>query len=141
MNAIPIAVRDYMSTSPVTVTPGTEITQVVHVLIERDISGVIVIDSANAVVGVVTERDCIAAASSADYYGEWGGPVEKFMSSPVECVNPHENLVDVAAIVFVRGKRPAEDVVELANKAGIGIFVTDMDTWSFAMKLNEIGVK
>ena len=51
------------------------------------------------------------------------------------------NLVDVAAIVFVRGKRPAEDVVELANKAGIGIFVTDMDTWSFAMKLNDVGVK
>ena len=51
------------------------------------------------------------------------------------------NLVDVAAVVFVRGKRPAEDVIELASKAGIGLFVADMDTWSFAMKLNEIGVK
>ena len=51
------------------------------------------------------------------------------------------NLVDVAAVVFVRGKRPAEDVIELAGKAGIGLFVADMDTWSFAMKLNEIGVK
>ena len=51
------------------------------------------------------------------------------------------NLVDVAAVVFVRGKRPAEDVIELAGKAGIGLFVAVMDTWSFAMKLNEIGVK
>ena len=51
------------------------------------------------------------------------------------------NLVDVAAVVFVRGKRPAEDVIELANKAGIGLFVADLDTWSFATKLNEIGVK
>lgn len=51
------------------------------------------------------------------------------------------NLVDVAAIVFVRGKKPAEDVVELAGKAGIGLFVTDGDTWSFAVKLNEIGIK
>ena len=51
------------------------------------------------------------------------------------------NLVDVAAVVFVRGKRPAEAVIELAGKAGIGLFVADMDTWSFAMKLNEIGVK
>ena len=51
------------------------------------------------------------------------------------------NLVDVAAVVFVRGKRPAEDVIELAGKAGIGLFVADMDTWSFAMKLTEIGVK
>ena len=51
------------------------------------------------------------------------------------------NLVDVAAVVFVRGKKPAEDVIELAQKAGIGLFVTNMDTWSFAMKLNEIGIK
>ena len=51
------------------------------------------------------------------------------------------NLVDVAAIVFVRGKKPAEDVIELAKKAGIGLFVTGMDTWSFAVKLSELGVK
>ena len=51
------------------------------------------------------------------------------------------NLVDVAAVVFVRGKRPAADVVALAQKAGIGLFVADVDTWSFAMKLNAMGVK
>lgn len=51
------------------------------------------------------------------------------------------NLVDVAAIVFVRGKKPAEDVVELANRAGIGLFATDMDTWSFAVKLNQMDVR
>ena len=51
------------------------------------------------------------------------------------------NLVDVAAIVFVRGKKPADDVIELASKAGIGLFVTSLDTWSFATKLNEIGIK
>jgi len=51
------------------------------------------------------------------------------------------NLVDVAAIVFVRGKKPPEDVVELANKTGIGLFGADIDTWSFASKLNELGLK
>ncbi len=51
------------------------------------------------------------------------------------------NLVDVAAVVFVRGKRPAADVIELAAKAGIGLFVSDVDTWTFAMKLNELGIK
>ena len=96
MNAIPIAVRDCMAINPITVTPETEITQVVRILIEQDISGVIVVDNEDVVAGVVTERDCIAAATSADYYGEWGGPVGKYMSAPVECVNPDDNLVDVA---------------------------------------------
>ncbi len=96
MNAIPIAVRDCMAINPITVTPETEITQVVRILIEQDISGVIVVDDEDVVAGVVTERDCIAAATSADYYGEWGGPVGKYMSAPVECVSPDDNLVDVA---------------------------------------------
>ena len=51
------------------------------------------------------------------------------------------NLVDVAAVVFVRGKKPADDVIELAKKAGIGLFVSDVDTWSFATKLNELGIR
>ena len=51
------------------------------------------------------------------------------------------NLVDVAMIVFVRGKKPAEDVVELATKASIGLFGTDSDTWTFARKLTELGIK
>jgi hypothetical protein len=51
------------------------------------------------------------------------------------------NLVDVAAIVFARGRMPSEDTVQLARSAGIALFVTDADTWSFAVKLNEIGIK
>jgi serine kinase of HPr protein (carbohydrate metabolism regulator) len=51
------------------------------------------------------------------------------------------NLVDVAAIVFARGRKPPADVVELAKKAGIALFVTDVDTWSFAVKLHELGVR
>jgi len=47
----------------------------------------------------------------------------------------------VAAIVFTRGKKPAADVVELATKAGIALFGTDKDTWSFALKMGELGIK
>ncbi len=50
------------------------------------------------------------------------------------------NLLDVAAVVFVRGRRPAEDVLALARKAGIGLFVAEADTWSFAKKLAEMGI-
>jgi predicted transcriptional regulator len=51
------------------------------------------------------------------------------------------NLVDVAAIVFVKGKTPPNDVVELANKAGIALFVSEMDTWTMASKLISLGIK
>ena len=51
------------------------------------------------------------------------------------------NLVDVAGIVFSRGKTPAEDVVALANKAGIPLLGFEGDTWTLAKKLYEIGVR
>ena len=51
------------------------------------------------------------------------------------------NLVDVAAVVFSRGKTPAEDVVALASKAGIRLLGFDGDTWMLAKKLYESGVR
>jgi predicted transcriptional regulator len=51
------------------------------------------------------------------------------------------NLVDVAAIVFSRGKTPTDDVAALANKAGIGLLGFEGDTWTLAKKLYELGVR
>jgi hypothetical protein len=51
------------------------------------------------------------------------------------------NLADVAAIVFVRKRKPGEDVVALATKAGIGLLTTDADTWSFATQMYELGIR
>jgi len=51
------------------------------------------------------------------------------------------NLVDVAAVVFSRGKVPTDDVVALANKAGIGLLGFEGDTWTLAKKLYEAGVR
>jgi len=93
---VPLRVRDYMTTDLVTIAPGTEITQVVRLLIDNDVSGVLVVDPAGTLIGIVTERDCIAVASAAGYYDEWGGPAERFMSTPVETVSPEDNLADIA---------------------------------------------
>jgi CBS domain-containing protein len=96
MNEIPLRVRDYMTRELVTVPPDTEIAQAVHLLLEHDISGLIVSDGAGGIAGVFTERDCIAVASEAGYYEQWGGPVANYMSTPVETVAPDDNLIDVA---------------------------------------------
>ena len=51
------------------------------------------------------------------------------------------NLVDVSAIVISRGRTPADDVITLANKAGIGLFGYEGDTWTLAKKLYELGLR
>lgn len=50
------------------------------------------------------------------------------------------NLVDVAAVVFSRNRTPPDDVVALANKAGIRLLGYEGDTWSLAKKLCELKI-
>jgi len=93
---VALRVRDHMITDVVTVAPDTEIMRVIKLLIEQDISGVLVTDADRKLVGIVTERDCIAVASQSGYFDEHGGPVSEFMSAPVETVDPDDSLMDVA---------------------------------------------
>ncbi len=51
------------------------------------------------------------------------------------------NLVDISAVIFVRGKSPMQDVVSLADRAEITLFKTDMDAWKLAIKLHELGIE
>jgi hypothetical protein len=50
------------------------------------------------------------------------------------------NLVDVSAIVFVRDKKPLQDVLDVANRAGITLFTTSLDAWKLAINLHELGL-
>ena len=51
------------------------------------------------------------------------------------------SVVAAAMIVIVKGRRPSDDVVELATKTGIALFTSDLDTWTFAKKLVHLGME
>jgi serine kinase of HPr protein (carbohydrate metabolism regulator) len=51
------------------------------------------------------------------------------------------NLVDVPAIIVVRGKKVPEDTLQMADKVGVTIFKTDLDSFKVAVKLYEVGIK
>jgi len=50
------------------------------------------------------------------------------------------NLVDAGMVVFAHGKRPTEDVVELAGRVGLALFSTPDDTWKYTVKLSDLGL-
>jgi hypothetical protein len=51
------------------------------------------------------------------------------------------NLVDVPAIIIVRGKKVPEDTLQMADKVGVSVFGTDLDSYKVAVKLYEAGIK
>ncbi|MBN2409005.1 MAG: serine kinase [Candidatus Aminicenantes bacterium] len=91
--------------------PGDK--EILGVYISDMVSDIIGIGPGNLLVTLQTHKNLIAAA----------------------------NLVDVAAVVFSRGKVPTDDVIALANKAGIGLLGFSGDTWTLAKRLYELGVR
>jgi predicted transcriptional regulator len=51
------------------------------------------------------------------------------------------NLVDICGIVVAQGKKPADDVIRMAEKAEIPIFSTALSRWQVATKLYEAGLR
>jgi hypothetical protein len=51
------------------------------------------------------------------------------------------NLVDAGMVVFAHDKRPADDVIQLADRVGLALFTTPDDTWKFALKLADLGLR
>jgi len=98
MTIEPMRVRDYMATDVLTVSPNAEIMHTIHLLVEKDISGVPVVDEQGRLVGILTERDCIRIALQAGYFEEVGGRVADFMTTSVHTVTPDDSLMDLAEL-------------------------------------------
>lgn len=92
-------VKHYMTADVIVIKPDLEIRRAVHLLLNRDISGVPVVDDDGAVQGMLTERDCIEIALQASYHDEPGGTVGKYMTAPVISVTPETSLMDVAEMM------------------------------------------
>lgn len=88
--------QDYMTVSPVTLSPSTGIYEAIQALLDRRISGATVVDSQDNVVGVISEMDCLRAILSGTYHGQVGGTVGDYMTKQVESVSPDKTILDVA---------------------------------------------
>jgi CBS domain-containing protein len=89
-------VRDYMNSEPLTVSQDTSIMEAVSLLVSHDISVLLVVSDDNALVGMLTERDCIGTALQSEYFGDCAGQVRDFMTPSVHAVAPDASLMDVA---------------------------------------------
>lgn len=92
----PLRVRDCMKTELRTVDPDASIMSAVAILVENNISGLLVLDGNSELVGILTERDCIDVALNAGYFDEGGGRVRDYMSTEVETIDADMSLMDLA---------------------------------------------
>jgi CBS domain-containing protein len=114
----PLRIRDFMATNLHTVAPDTEIMSAVKLLVDLDISGLLVTDDSGALVGVLTERDCIDVALQSGYFDEAGGLVQDFMTTDVETIDADVSMMDLAE-TFTRAPFRRFPVVEDGRLIGL----------------------
>lgn len=93
-----ILVKDHMSTNLVTFHPEDSIDQVLEVLTKRKISGGPVLDESGALVGIISQTDCLAEIIRGKYTNTVRFPakVKEHMSTQIITVSPDMSLFDAA---------------------------------------------
>lgn len=91
-----LRVRDYMTTRLHCVDPDEGIMDCARRLVSLNLSGLLVVNGARRLLGIITERDLIEVALNAGYFDETGGRVADYMSREVVIVDAGESLMDVA---------------------------------------------
>ena len=88
--------RDIMTTSLVILSPDDMVYDAVKTLLKRKVSGAPVVDSRNKLVGILSGKDCIRAATRAFHDGVPSPRVGQIMTPEPHTVGPNTNAVTIA---------------------------------------------
>jgi len=91
-----LSIDDYMTVDIISLDPDMDIHKAIKILIENRISGAPVISDTGELVGILSKKDCLKVAFSANYYQDLGGRVSDYMSVDVETVNTGTSIIDMA---------------------------------------------
>ncbi len=130
--------RDIMTTQVLTALPTTTVKEAMNLLVEVEISGLIVTDAENNIMGVVTERDLLVAF---DFLGHIKAPIADFMHKGAISVQEDTSLTEVSQLL-VQGDVRRVPVVRDTKVIGV---VSRRDILRYILRQNkqmdEMGLK
>ena len=94
MEHIPV-VKNYMITPLITLTRDMDVYFAIGLLLKNRISGALVIDDNNNLVGILSEKNCLQIFANGSFYDMPGGTVSNFMTDVVSTVKPNSDLFSV----------------------------------------------
>ena len=90
------SIEKYMVTDVVCFAPDEDIIHAMRILLDKHLSGGPVLDSSGQIVGILSQKDCLAIVYQAAYHQDWGGQVEQYMSRKVEHIDADTTIYDAA---------------------------------------------
>lgn len=117
MAGLPV-VRDYMDKVVPTLSPDTDILEAVDFLLERHVTGAPVVDERGAVIGILTEKDCLRLLAVGTPEADVPrGRVRDFMTKEVVSVPSDMNIYFLAGM-FLKASWRRVPVIDQGKLVG-----------------------
>jgi CBS domain-containing protein len=84
--------KTVMKTDVITITKDTGIYEAIRLLVEKNITGLPVVNEDDTLAGVITEKDMLRLLYDSE---DLPGTVEEFMTTDVTCFDQEDSLIDV----------------------------------------------
>ncbi|CAH0991994.1 hypothetical protein SIN8267_02109 [Sinobacterium norvegicum] len=91
-----LTVQEYMEFQPVAISSQAVLTDVIQLLSKKRVSGAPVVDETGAVIGFVSEQDCLRSLLMSGYHCDNAETVDNVMSKEVLMVAPEDSVVELA---------------------------------------------
>lgn len=114
-----VDLRDYMLTNPVKVMADSNLLDTMQTIIDNKVSGVCVVDTTGALVGVLSEMDCLSAVIKATYNEIGVGQVSEYMvKEGIVVAHPSDDIIDLAQDMLLKNhrRRPVVDDGKLVGQ-------------------------
>ena len=108
-------VRALMTANPITIEKSAPIYDAMKLLVERQVTGLPVVDADGALVGIITEKDMLRLLYERDVSDS---AVSDFMTSNAVTFSPEDSIVDVCECLIQNNFRRVP-IVENGKLAGI----------------------
>jgi len=113
-----VDLRDYMITNPIKVKDDANLFDTMKIIIDNKVSGVCVINENKALVGMLSEMDCLAAILKATYNEVGVGLVSEYMTKEnIIVANPGDDIINVAQDMLLK-KHRRRPVIENGKLVG-----------------------
>ena len=115
-----VRIKDYMVSQPVTVLQSATIAEAARAIIAEKVSGVVVVNEAGVVVGMLSELDCLRNLLSEAYNGQaiGGEAVALAMTAPVTTCSADADIISIAESMLAtkQRRRPVVDQGKLLGQ-------------------------